>query len=175
MPQNEIRTKSGVYESVDEYLDTLIRLWIAMTFVDGHAALAPPCRARGQSGPCGNALWTVSASSSGLRCRTQHCSGSVEFSCRIKSHDSLCSECAMQSFTNHRGGPGPNASTNVYDCDVARIPSDGVVYLKGVISRKPPLAPIHWRTTKRLSQHNLVGIVRLQASGAALLETDPIT
>ena len=34
---------NGVYESPSEYLDIVLRLWVAMTFVDGNNALLPHC------------------------------------------------------------------------------------------------------------------------------------
>jgi len=164
--------QNGVYDSAEDYMEC-VRLWVAMTFFDGHAAMAPHCRARGQSGSCGNALWPV-AEPSGLRCRTKGCSHPVEFSCRVKSHDNLCGRCASRSIVNHMGGPGPNASTHIYDCKIKNVDSDGVVYLTGFQSRNPPPSPIHWRTTKRLSPPNLVGVVLLQAKGSPLMETDAI-
>jgi hypothetical protein len=72
------------------------------------------------------------------------------------------------------GGPGPNASTHVYDCHVTSVKTDGVLYLGDFTSRNPPPKAIHWRTTKRLAPPNLVGIVRLQAGGSTLADSDSI-
>jgi hypothetical protein len=170
--------KSGVYDSAKHYMETVHRLWVAMTFSDGHAALAPSCRSRGQAGVgCNNALWPVSAVSghtvSSFRCRSNGCSRPVEFSCRIKSHDALCGECASRSVARHLAGPGPSASTHIYDCTIKLVASDGVLYLVDFKSRNPPPS-IHWRTTKRLSPPNLVGIVRVRTKGASLSEKDQI-
>jgi hypothetical protein len=34
----------GIYNSPDEYFDTVSKLWTAMTFYNGNAALNPKCR-----------------------------------------------------------------------------------------------------------------------------------
>lgn len=169
--------QNGLYESPEDYMNCVLRLWIAMTFSEGHAALAPHCRSRGQSIACGNALWPVSDSSqnvSGLRCRTRGCKHSVEFCCRIKNHDSLCGICAAKSVQEHMGGPGQKASTHVYDCKVKYVDSDGVAFFTEFESRNPPQTQIHWRTTKRLSPPNLVGVVALKSKGNTLEMTDLI-
>jgi hypothetical protein len=166
--------KSGVYDSPDHYIDTVLRLWVAMTFADGYAALAPHCRAHGTgSGACGNALWPVSSTTPTMRCRSRGCSGPVEYSCRIKGHDSLCTECAATSVRQHCEGPGQTASTHVYDADVDRCNEDGIVYLKNFKCRNPP-PNVHWRTTKRLSPPNLVALVVLKRRGATLEPSDRI-
>lgn len=35
------------------------------------------------------------------------------------------------------------------------------MHMEGVLSRRPPLMAIHWRTTSRLSSPNLVGLIKL--------------
>lgn len=170
----------GLYDSEDEYLETIIKLWVAMTFVDGHAAFAPHCRSRNQSGiGCNNALWPIASIGTtvpqGLKCRTKRCSNPVEYSCRIKNHDALCAECADCCITDHCKGPGQNASTHIYDCQVGYASQDGVLYLKNFKSRNPPLKAIHWRTTKRLLPPNLVGLVKISVRGCPLLGNDKIT
>ena len=175
-PKMQVGEK-GAYESSDHYLDTIHHLWVAMTFADGHAALAPHCRSRGQKGSCNNALWPISRHSAhsinNLKCRTRGCTRPVELSCRMVSHDALCGECAIRSIAHHLQGPGPNASTHMYDCRVQRIDPDGIVFLRDFKSRNPPPS-IHWSTTKRLSPPNLVGIVLVPTSGATLRERDKV-
>lgn len=171
--------KHGVYDSAEHYMETVHKVWVAMTFADGHGALAPHCRTRGQAGGvgcCNNPLWPVSIHSTTItdfRCRTRGCPRLVEYSCRIKAHDALCGECAARSVANHLSGPGQNASTHVYDCKVKHVKSDGILYLVEFKSRNAP-PTIHWRTTKRLSPPNLVAIVRVSAKGVSLKETDQI-
>lgn len=158
-------------------MNCMLRLWVAMTFTDAHAAVAPHCRSRSQASFCGNALWPVSDSNqtvSGLHCRTRGCNNPVQFCCRIKSHDSLCGQCAARSIADHMGGPGLKASTHIYDCNVKYVDSDGIAFLTNFESRNPPQAPIHWRTTKRLSSPNLVGVVALKSKGSSLSHDDLI-
>ena len=122
----------GIYDLSDDYMNCMLRLWLAMTFYDGHAAVAPHCRSCGQTGSCGNALWPVSDSNhhaSSLRCCTRGCTHLVDFCCRIKSHDNLCGLCASRSISDHLGGPGPKASTYIYDCQVKHVDSEGIAFL----------------------------------------------
>ena len=167
----------GVYDDADDYMDTVLRLWIAMTFFDGFSTVAPRCRTRGQSGTCSNPLWPVASGCSylgSMYCRSKGCKSPVLFACRSKSHDALCEKCALQSISRHVGAPGPNASTHIYDAGVKSMTSDGVLFLTGFESRNPPTNAIHWRSTKRLAQCNLVGVVLLRKTGAALSLSDSI-
>lgn len=164
----------GVYHSTEEYMDTVLQLWVAMTFADGHAAFAPHCRAHGNNGTaCGNALWPVSSIAPNMRCRTRGCPYPVEYSCRINSHDSLCLECSAESVRRHCQGPGKEASTHVYDCEIHRYNEEGIVYMKNFKSRNPP-PNVHWRTTKRLSPPNLVGLVPIKCRHGTLQPHDKI-
>ncbi|KAL3917663.1 MAG: hypothetical protein SGILL_004608, partial [Bacillariaceae sp.] len=169
----------GVYDSSEEYFETTHRLWVAMTFAEGHGALAPHCSARNNNGyGCGNSLWCIpeKTNTSSLRCRTKNCREPVEFSCRIANHDALCGNCAARSVDRHKKGPeaGKNASTHIYDCRVKRVGEEGILYLTEFKSRNPPPSPIHWRTTKRLSSPNLVGVVKTRSRGAELQDCDLI-
>ena len=132
---------------------------VAMTFSDGYAAFAPHCRSRATNGACGSALWPVADSHSqhvaNLKCRTRNCNRPVDFSCRQRNHDSMCGQCASRSMAQHRGGPGQQASTHIYDATIKHVDPDGVLYLMEFKSRNPPPNAIHWRTTKRLASPNL--------------------
>jgi hypothetical protein len=167
---------SGVYDSPEHYFNTTHRLWVAMTFYDGHAAIAPSCRSRtATNGICNNALWpTTTSNPTNVRCRTSGCSRPVEFCCRNKSHDAMCDDCATRAIARHLGPPGPGASSHIYDCKVKFLNSDGILYLTGFKCRNPPPSPIHWRSTKRLSPPNLVAVVHIRVKCAALLGTDKI-
>jgi hypothetical protein len=57
---------------------------------------------------------------------------------------------------------------------VNKVTYDGKIYLKEVESRKPPLSPIHWKSTRRLASPNLVGLVKISDYGAALADGDKI-
>ena len=168
---------NGVYESSDDYMQTVHRLWVAMTFFDGFAAIAPRCRSRGHSGICSNALWPAAASKgnaiAGLKCRRPGCKEPVLFACRFSSHDALCEDCAKRSISDHLGPPGSGSATHIYDARVRSVSSDGVIHLMDFASRNPP-PNVHWRSTKRLSPPNLVGIVRLDCRGGTLRSSDEI-
>ena len=171
-------SSAGIYDSAEDYIDTMHRLWVAMTFADGYATLAPQCRCRTTTGvSCQNTLYPIAdvvGVSSKLRCRTRSCNGHVEFACRMKSHEAVCGPCASRAVANHLGGPGPKGSTHIYDGRIDHMDSDGRISIKGFVSRNPPQHTIHWRSTKRLSSPNLVGIVLLKSKGSGLSQSDRI-
>jgi hypothetical protein len=122
---------NGVYDSSEECMDTVLRLWIAMTFADGHSALASHCRSKGPNGACQKGIWPIhkkaSQASAGLHCRTKNCDGHVRFACRFRNHDTLCASCASKSVEHHLEVPRPQSSTHVYDCTVSRLDPDGCI------------------------------------------------
>ena len=166
----------GVYTNKDDYMNTIQRLWVGMTFTDGHSSLSPQCHHRsGKNGVfCQKTLWPLSSSKVSLRCRTPHCNGVPEFACSIKNHDALCVHCAKETQLKLRGRPGPKASTHIYDGRIGSIDTDGRLFLYNVQSRNPPQRDIHWRSTKRLSTPSLVGIVKINAIGKNLQGSDVI-
>lgn len=167
----------GCYDNPEDYMNTVHKLWVAMTFFDGFAAIAPRCRCKGHNGTCSNALWPVAAGNchtADLKCRKSGCTQPVLFSCRNKSHDAMCERCAKRTIAENIGPPGSRSSTHIYDAKVRSIRSDGVLYLENFKSRNPPEKPVHWRSTKRLSPPNLVGIVRVRNRGCALSTNDAI-
>lgn len=176
-PKMKVGT-SGVYENAEDYMQTVHRLWVAMTFFDGFAAIAPRCRSRGHNGACSNALRPVAAKKgdaiAAKRCREPECKQAVVFSCRFPSHDALCESCAKSAISDHLGPPGSRASTHIYDARVRSLSSDGIVQLESFASRNPP-PNVHWRSTKRLCPPNLVGIVPLDRRGGTLRNSDKIT
>jgi hypothetical protein len=166
----------GVYESKEDYINTVHRLWVGMTFVDGHSSLSPRCHSRGGKGgvSCQQTLWPISGGSATFRCRTQHCNANAEFACRMKHHDALCGECARVAQTSLRGAPGPKASTHIYDGEIVSFDADGRLHIEALKSRNPPQRDIHWRSTKRLACPSLVAIVKLNSRGTNLKMTDLI-
>lgn len=179
LPKMKVPGKAGdgVYESPDEYFESVIKLWIGMTFVDGNNALLPHCTVKGANDKvCDQPLWPIGASGkAGVTCKSHNCARHVEFVCANRFHDrGYCSRCASQRQEQLRGPPSSNASTHIYDSTVTSVRFDGSIYVEQVASRKPPLAPIHWKTTKRLACPNLVGIVVLESRGSSLRPTDPI-
>ena len=72
------------------------------------------------------------------------------------------------------GPPGQRASTNIYDGRVGRIDFEGRTFIQEVESRKPPQIAPNWKTTRRLSSPNLVGVIKVASPGAALRKDDKI-
>eukprot|EP00474_Spongospora_subterranea_P008580 CRZ09038.1 hypothetical protein [Spongospora subterranea] len=179
LPKMQTPTSSskGVYESTDEYFNTVTRLWTAMTFGDGNSALSPKCRVKEGERVCGNVLWSLRGNQSGerLHCRTPRCHNLVILACGNSRHSSgLCGKCARSARLELLGGSGNSACTHVYDAVVSNINFDDRIFFHKVKSRRPPTEAIHWRTTSRLSTPNLIGIVKQATPGASLALTDPI-
>ncbi|TYZ68458.1 hypothetical protein PybrP1_004317 [[Pythium] brassicae (nom. inval.)] len=179
LPKLKVPGKAGdgVYDSPEEYFESVIKLWIGMTFVDGNNALLPHCSVRGANDKvCDQPLWPIRTSGKvGVSCKSHNCGRHVEFVCANRFHDrGYCGRCAGVRQEQLRGPPSSNASTHIYDCAVTSVRFDGSIYVEQVASRKPPLGTIHWKTTKRLASPNLVGIVVLESRGSSLRQTDPI-
>jgi hypothetical protein len=69
---------------------------------------------------------------------------------------------------------GKHAATDIYDGIVSSIDWEDKIFVTGLQSRRPPLQNIHWRTTRRLQQAALVGIVKLSLNNQSLNLTDRI-
>ena len=166
----------GVYESTEQYVNTVERLMVGMTFSDGHSSLVPHCYEKDPSGkPCDCTLWLVDRKGGldQLTCRTKGCSRTVAWACQNRRHSrGLCEICAKKESALLMGPAGPHASTHIYDGRVCKVDVGGKLYIEGFRSRCPPKQkdpnsgavtdrPIHWRSTKRLACPNLVGVVRL--------------
>jgi len=159
---------NGVYDSVEEYFETVIRIWIGLTFGEGHNSLSPSCKIRNAGKECGHILWPVS-NAENVKCHSHHCHNNAVLACCNKNHDyGFCEACVKKIREGFRGPPGPGASTHIYDGAVAHMSYDNVVYIENIESRKPPQNPIHWRTTKRLASPNIVGIVKVSNRCASL-------
>jgi hypothetical protein len=53
-------------------METVLKHWVAMTFFDGHASIAPHCLALGSSAfGRGSALWPIAWTLANLKCRTK--------------------------------------------------------------------------------------------------------
>ncbi|TDH66050.1 hypothetical protein CCR75_007122 [Bremia lactucae] len=170
------RTGEGrVYESSDEYFTTIVNLWIGMTFVEGNNALLPHCTVRMGDSACDQPLWPFPGKQTSINCRNSQCNGYATFVCAHRQHvKGYCTNCANEYQRRLRGPPSKYASTHIYDGKVSQVKYDGTIRIEQVASRRPPLKPIHWKTTKRLSSPNLVGVVRLGNREASLRATDEI-
>eukprot|EP00727_Mastigamoeba_balamuthi_P013907 m51a1_g9139 hypothetical protein (3447) ;mRNA; r:63647-74936 len=178
------RRTDGVYDSAEQYFETVGRLWTAVTFSEGCNALNPACHSREGSPDrpvdCGHVLWPVADAMQQqgppLRCRTRGCINEVAYACFRKNHNyGLCETCAERARGELRGPPGPRACTHIYDCTVgSKVDWDGRVTFKDFASRKPPAIEVHWNSSKRLSTSNLIGVVKIASRGAALNLSDHV-
>lgn len=160
----------GVYDSAESYFDIVSRVWVGLTFGEGHEALTPSCRYRdkNEQRDCGRVLWPIS-SPGNVRCRTSGCQQRAELACSNKYHEQgLCGSCAAVSRNGLCGAPGKSASTDIYDGTINKSNYEGVLFIENFESRKPPLASIHWRSTRRLASPNLVAVVKLCERGEPL-------
>ncbi|CAI5724574.1 unnamed protein product [Hyaloperonospora brassicae] len=164
-----------VYRSKDEYFATIVQLWIGMTFVEGNNALLPHCTVKMGDKVCDQPLWPFPEKNSVTNCKNSQCDRYATFLCVHRQHaKGYCSKCAGEYQQRLRGPPSKHASTHIYDGTISQIKYDGTISIEQVASRKPPINPIHWKTTKRLSSPNLVGIVRLSNRGVSLRNSDEI-
>ncbi|KAE8993282.1 hypothetical protein PF001_g17594, partial [Phytophthora fragariae] len=172
----QARTSEGrVYESTEEYFVTIVKLWIGMTFVEGNNALLPHCTVKMGDKVCDQPLWPFPGKEKLLNCKNSQCDRYATFLCAHRLHaKGYCSKCAAEYQQRLRGPPSKYASTHIYDGVISSVKYDGTISLEQIESRRPPLNPIHWRTTKRLSSPNLVGIVRLANREASLRATDEV-
>ncbi|KAI9990974.1 hypothetical protein PInf_018592 [Phytophthora infestans] len=177
LPKLQLPRSNGgrVYESSDEYFTTIVELWIGMTFVEGNNALLPHCTVKMGDKVCDQPLWPFPDKKMSLHCRNSQCDRYATFVCAHRQHTKgYCSKCASEYQQRLRGPSSKYASTHIYDGFIANVKYDGTMSIEQVASRRPPLKPIHWRTTKRLSSPNLIGIVRLANREASLRATDEV-
>ncbi|KAI9318848.1 hypothetical protein DFJ73DRAFT_769718 [Zopfochytrium polystomum] len=166
----------GVYTSPEDYFDTVLKLWVAITFEHGNNALTPHCRTRDKDKECGHVLWPIPDDhASTLQCQVPHCTRRVVLACPNRFHNrGLCAHCANRARQLLCGPPSPHASTHIYDARVTRVSFDGRVSCNELRSRRPPITAPNWKTTKRLCAPSLVGVVPLSAAGASLRPSDAI-
>ncbi|KAG1712489.1 hypothetical protein DVH05_000233 [Phytophthora capsici] len=177
LPRLQLRNSNEgrVYDSSDEYFTTIVKLWIGMTFVEGNNALLPRCTVKVADKVCDQPLWPFPGKQSSVNCKNSQCRRNSTFVCANRQHSKgLCDGCAGEYQKRLRGPPSKYSSTHIYDGSIAQVKYDGTMTIEQVASRKPPLNPIHWKTTKRLSSPNLIGIVRLPSREAPLQTCDEI-
>lgn len=163
----------SLYNDSQEYAETMLRIWVLLTFYWGAGALWPKCLHKQKTSAdaklCGEPLLTMC--SRAVSCRSQKCNNAAQWTCHRSNHHAICSTCLSKHQAKLCGPCGSDASTDVYDAlvDCETVRSDGAVYiLSGVQSRKPPLQAPSWRTTYRLNCSALVAIVRLHACGESI-------
>lgn len=143
----------AVYESSEQYAETLLKLWTLLTFYWGSGAVWPRCSHK-QGGDttvsdvnvCGEPLLTATNIGS-----CKKCGSNASWKCFRRGHDHMCKKCLVR-FQNYLvDSPGPQASTDIYDAEIERevVRREETVYLlKNVKSRKPPKIATNWKTSK---------------------------
>lgn len=155
------------YQSSDEYVETLTRVWTALTFYWGAGALWPSCYfRRGEDIACGQPM-LHGCSGSGMHCSARDCTNLAKWSCYHYGHDSICGSCLRRKQDGILGPPSKLASTDVYDGVVTResCRRDGnVFHVSDFQSRRPPAIAPNWSTSYRLPVAGLVAVVRLDTA-----------
>lgn len=174
------------YTGVQEYVETLLRTWTALTFYWGAAAVWPRCRHKvfrnGEEGACDEPLLSYGAvptscseeiQRNSVRCP---CPNGRSWSCSFR-HMGVCTTC-LPKLQNRIIGPGSaqggrptGASTDIYDAIIVReeVRKEGVVlHFTHLKSRKPPRKDPNWRTTYRLQNAALVAVVKLSVANETL-------
>ncbi|SPR01593.1 unnamed protein product (mitochondrion) [Plasmodiophora brassicae] len=167
----------GVYDSTHDYFETVLKVWVAITFEHGSYALTPHCHDHDQQGrPCGRTLWAIPEERSGsLTCMALRCTRPVVLACPNKFHNrGLCNPCATKAKEALRGPPGRYSSTHIYDACVVKVNYDGRIFADQLESRRPPAIEPNWKTTTRLCAPNLIGVVKLSGPKASLRPSDRI-
>lgn len=176
-----IPTLHEKYSSVDDYVQTIQKLWTSMTFYWGASVFFPRCRSREGPNPdktCQNPVLSLPHHHSqtcnnmvSVNGHTDVCGKPAKYCCYRRGHDAICGDCLNKRRAGLLGKPGPNASTDFYDAQVTKISSRNdsiVLQLNRLKSRKPPEADINWATSYRLQISNLVGVVPLATANSSL-------
>jgi hypothetical protein len=143
----------AMYNSSEEYAESLLRIWTLLTFYWGSGAVWPKCTHK-QGGDanssdfnaCGEPLLTITASGD-----CKKCGGNASWKCFRHGHDHICKKCLFRFQDDLIGRPGPHASTDIYDAVVDREVirrGDTIYLLKNLESRKPPKIAPNWKTSK---------------------------
>lgn len=179
----------SVYESAEEYAESLLRIWTLLTFYWGAGAVWPKCTyihqgnkdACGQPllfhGPSHNRKNTPCCNRLRQNGQTVNCGLPAEWMCHHFHHNAMCMECLQRRQNMCVDAPSVSASTDVYDAVVYKETTrsqGGVLLLSQVQSRKPPMTPPNWRTTYRIQCSALVGVVKLSVQNERLTREHPV-
>ena len=156
---------TSTYETSEEYVETLTRVWTALTFYWGAGALWPSCHFKRDENICGQPM-LYGCNGSGVFCSSHNCSSPAKWKCFHYGHDGICGSCLRHKQDDLLGAPSKHASTDVYDGLVTREScrrGGNVFQISGFQSRKPPAIAPNWGTTYRLPVAGLVAVLRLDA------------
>lgn len=150
----------AVYDSVDEYAETLLRVWTLLSFYWGSGAVWPRCTHRNnnnngggeasEANACGEPLLAPSMAGT---CTRKDCRSDAAWKCFRNGHDLVCKGCLSRKQDELVGEPGLKASTDIYDALVEREVGrreEAVYLMKHVESRKPPRVAPNWKTSETL-------------------------
>ncbi|XP_063933952.1 uncharacterized protein LOC135145735 isoform X4 [Zophobas morio] len=166
---------NGIYYSMEEYIDTLYKLWVAITFSDGHAALSVRCKVseRVNKQPCASVLRPKAAFQDLPTCGH---SNTVVYCCNFRNHrrSSICETCYKICQKSILGATNNKSSTDIYDATLRRYEQKGILFFSNVVTRRPPNVTINWSTTYRLCAPALVGLVKIARPNCAITPLDRI-
>ena len=167
---------------LQEYAETLLRIWTVLTFYWGSAALWPKCKERQQRNGteeyCDTPL--LCATSGRVQCGEQlirngirsPCGEMALWCCYRHYRSAICNKCLRKRQNEQAGRRGEGGtSTDVYDALVTSEESrrEGtVLHLTQLNSRRPPKVDPNWKTTYRLQCSGLVAVVKLGVSNEPL-------
>lgn len=171
------------YADMRVYSETMLRMWVMLTFYWGAGAIWPKCvnRKTKHAGSadgnqeidiCGEPLLTLCHKSTNhIQCRSRNCNNSATWKCHRHDHDHMCSSCLKKHQNKLIGSPSRECSTDIYDALVDREfvrKESSVVFASNLSSRKPPTIAPNWNTTYRLNTAALIGVVLLNVNGEEL-------
>lgn len=180
---HEVDGLKAIYGSSQEYTQSLLKLWTLLTFYWGSGAVWPKCAYKQGGGDvnnnkadanvCGEPMLTIATSGVCVKCGGSNGS----WRCFRQTHHSVCKKCLLRLQDALVGGPGPHASTDIYDAVVERevVRRGETIYLlKNLESRKPPKIAPNWKTSYRLPISVLVAVVKLSVSHEPLNRSSSI-
>ena len=143
----------AIYETNQEYADTLLRVWTLLTFYWGSGAVWPKCsfkQRKEDANACGEPLLAHFTKGSKV-CRKNGCERVSEWKCARYNHDSICEECLLKNQGTLIGSSSQWASTDIYDAVIEREISrreESVYLLRNIECRKPFRIVPNWKTSK---------------------------
>jgi hypothetical protein len=175
----EVNPLRSQYDTLQEYSETMLRMWVLLTFYWAAGAIWPKClhKKMGNGGNndvgcCGEPLLTLCHKSlNPIPCRSSGCKNNATWKCHRHGHDHVCSACLTRHQNKLIGSPSRESSTDIYDACIDResVRAESTVYsVSKLLSRKPPTIEPNWNTTYRLNSAALVCIVPLSVRGEIL-------
>ncbi|KAI9919554.1 hypothetical protein PsorP6_017233 [Peronosclerospora sorghi] len=117
------RSNDGrVYESISEYLATIVKLWIGMTFVEDNNALLPHCTVKVGNKMVDQPLRPFPGKHGAINCKNSQCDLYATFLCAQRQHlKGYYSKCAGEYKQQIRGPPSKYAYTHIYNGVISQV------------------------------------------------------